>query len=152
MTSILTFAVTSLRISNDIPIQSDYLPLITTYFLMSIVYTLTGLVWFVLLENFTKKKKLPWILLRITTSVNKMMIYMRRLIKDHKKINPKLEKSESNKNSSLSNQHLESNKREEKIENDDIEPNIKILNYMSFFALLSIICTCNLYIWLKISS
>ena len=46
MTSFLTFSVTSLRIASDIPVQSDYLPLITLYFMLSIIYTLIGLIWF----------------------------------------------------------------------------------------------------------
>ncbi len=45
MTSFLTFTVTSLRVSSDIPIQSDYLPLITLYMILSILYTLFGFVW-----------------------------------------------------------------------------------------------------------
>ena len=47
MTSILTFTVTSLRVSSDMPIQADYLPLITIYFMMSIFYTLIGFAWYV---------------------------------------------------------------------------------------------------------
>ncbi len=46
MTCFLTFSVTSLRVSGDIPIQSEYLPLITLYFLLSIVYTFLGLIWY----------------------------------------------------------------------------------------------------------
>ena len=42
MTSFLTFAVTSLRVSSDIPVQSDYLPLITLYMILSIFYTFIG--------------------------------------------------------------------------------------------------------------
>ena len=46
MTSLLTFVVTSLRISSDIPVQSEYLPLITLYMILSIVYTLLGFIWY----------------------------------------------------------------------------------------------------------
>ncbi len=45
MTSFLTFTVTSLRISGDIPMQSNYLPLITLYLLLSIMYTFMGFSW-----------------------------------------------------------------------------------------------------------
>ena len=45
MTSFLTFAVTSLRVSSDIPVQSDYLPLITLYMILSIFYTFIGFFW-----------------------------------------------------------------------------------------------------------
>lgn len=45
MTSFLTFSVTSVRIAGDIPMQSEYLPLITLYFLLSILYTFLGLTW-----------------------------------------------------------------------------------------------------------
>jgi hypothetical protein len=45
MTSFMTFAVTSLRISTDIPVQSEYMPLLTLYMLFSIGYTFMGMSW-----------------------------------------------------------------------------------------------------------
>ena len=46
MTSFLAFIMSSVRISSDIPNQSEYLPLITLYFLLSILYTFIGFMWF----------------------------------------------------------------------------------------------------------
>ncbi len=48
MTSFLTLSVNSLRIAGDIPVQSEYLPLITLYNLLSIFYAFLGLLWFIL--------------------------------------------------------------------------------------------------------
>ena len=45
MTSFLTFSMNSLRVSADIPVQSEYLPLITLYMLLSMMYTFSGLSW-----------------------------------------------------------------------------------------------------------
>ena len=54
MTSFLTFSVTSVRIAGDIPMQSEYLPLITLYFLLSIIYTFLGLTWYFNIFNFNR--------------------------------------------------------------------------------------------------
>ena len=72
MTSFLTFSVTAVRISSDIPTQSEYLPLITLYMVLSMVYTLIGLICFILIESFTKSKKIPAIFLKVPFCVKKI--------------------------------------------------------------------------------
>jgi hypothetical protein len=62
MTCILTFAVDSVRISSDIPIQSDYVPKITIYFVLSFFYNLFSIVWFKIYNYMGEKKSIPWIL------------------------------------------------------------------------------------------
>ena len=37
--------MTSLRVAGDIPVQSDYMPMITAYMFMSMIYTFIGLSW-----------------------------------------------------------------------------------------------------------
>ena len=38
--------MTFVRVSSDIPVQSSYLPLISLYFMFSMLFTLTAFVWF----------------------------------------------------------------------------------------------------------
>lgn len=72
MTSLLTFSVYSLRISGDIPMQSEYLPLITLYFVLSISYTFFSLFWFILANYFLTKTYLPKLVLLIGDGLHKL--------------------------------------------------------------------------------
>jgi hypothetical protein len=47
MTTFLTFGVYTITISNSIPVQSEYLPAINVYFILSSQFTLWSLVWFI---------------------------------------------------------------------------------------------------------
>lgn len=59
MTSLMTYSVYSVRISNEIPIQSEYMPLITLYFILSIFYTLITFIWHIVKNFLTTNKKWP---------------------------------------------------------------------------------------------
>ena len=59
MSSILTFSVYSLRVSSDIPVQSEYLPTISYYFIFVITFILIDLFWFIILNFFNDRKKIP---------------------------------------------------------------------------------------------
>lgn len=59
MACLLTLTVNSVRVSNDIPIQSDYIPTITIYFVISIFYPFISMFWFVIRNHFEKKCYLP---------------------------------------------------------------------------------------------
>ncbi len=45
MTSWMTFALTGIRIASDLPVESEYIPLITVYIFVSILYTFIGFSW-----------------------------------------------------------------------------------------------------------
>lgn len=62
MTCILTFAVDSVRISSDIPIQSDYVPKITIYFVLSFFYNLFSMAWFKVYNYMSETNEIPWLL------------------------------------------------------------------------------------------
>jgi len=59
MTTFLTFAVQSLNINNYLPVQSLYIPLISTYFMFSIFITFFSLIWFLIANKFVSKPFLP---------------------------------------------------------------------------------------------
>ena len=44
-------AIISTRVAGDIPVQSDYMPLISFYFSLSILVTFVSFVWFVIAEK-----------------------------------------------------------------------------------------------------
>lgn len=59
ITTFLNLAIISVRVSGDIPVQSDYLPLISLFFFLSILYTFISFIWFVIAENLKIKKYMP---------------------------------------------------------------------------------------------
>ena len=73
MTSFLTFTVTAVRISGDIPTQSEYLPLVTLYIVLSMIFTLIGMICFILFESFSKNKKIPGFFMVILFYVKKLI-------------------------------------------------------------------------------
>ena len=52
-------AILSVRASNDLPVQSDYLPLISLYFFLSITFTFISFNWFVFINNIRTETRLP---------------------------------------------------------------------------------------------
>lgn len=59
MTCFLTYSVYSLNFSNLFPQQSDYLMMITLYFLMSMFWTLLSMIWFVICNHYTTRGHIP---------------------------------------------------------------------------------------------
>jgi hypothetical protein len=49
----------AIRVSSFIPIQSDYLPLISLYFFFSLLYTMISFIWFLVYEMIKSKKYQP---------------------------------------------------------------------------------------------
>ena len=58
-TGFMTFAVYSLRIASDLPVQSLYLPKISWYFLTSISFSLISMFWFVYQNRCISKSEMP---------------------------------------------------------------------------------------------
>ncbi|CAF1194699.1 unnamed protein product [Adineta steineri] len=59
MTCFMTYSVYSLNFSNLFPQQSQYLMMITLYFLLSICWTLISMIWFVICNHFISKAEMP---------------------------------------------------------------------------------------------
>ena len=56
---LLSFAVFKLRLSDDVPVQSDSIPLINVYFTLCITFSLASMIWFSLINNFRENNNLP---------------------------------------------------------------------------------------------
>ena len=59
MTVIMAYSIYAVRISSDIPVQSNYIPVIKFFFILSNIWNLLAMVWFVLLNNFKSKEYVP---------------------------------------------------------------------------------------------
>ena len=55
---LLSFAVFKLRLSDDVPAQSDSIPLINIYFTLCISFSLASMIWFSIIEYLKSKNKL----------------------------------------------------------------------------------------------
>ena len=81
---LLSFAVFKLRLSDDVPVQSDSIPLINIYFTLCISFSLASMIWFSIVNYLRENKPLPqWIRYIITK-------FITRLICAHKLQNNKL--------------------------------------------------------------
>ena len=74
MTIFLTLGVYGINVANIFPLQSDYIPTITIYFIMGITYTFLCLLWFVYAEYLKSKDKLPFVLVKIA-AVSKILCF-----------------------------------------------------------------------------
>jgi hypothetical protein len=163
MTIFLTQGVYSINVSASFPLQSDYIPTITLYFLLSVLYTFLSLAWFVIAEFLKKQKNLPFLL-------EKMIIFFRNVLtlKKIKSITSNkviivqeavVKKNDSNllKNScgkcETCNKCSEEKKAEE-ILNKAIQENESKINFLNYFVfslvLISQLITY-LIIWISLS-
>lgn len=55
----LSFSVFKLRLSDDVPVQSDSIPLINIYFTLCMTFSLTAMVWFSIVNLLKERKKVP---------------------------------------------------------------------------------------------
>jgi hypothetical protein len=69
MSFFLTYSINGLRISGEIPMSSDSVPLITYYFIGSLLYTLLSLIWFVVCNFYMMNQSMPETLTRLAESI-----------------------------------------------------------------------------------
>jgi len=55
----LAFSVFKLRLSDDVPVQADSVPLINIYFTLCMSFSLTAMVWFSIMNLLRERKKVP---------------------------------------------------------------------------------------------
>lgn len=115
MTTFLTFSVYSLRVSGDIPIQSEYVPLITLYFLFSTVFTLVAFLWFLLANHFKERSTMPNVLLNLTDFILRKADHLKsKAIDKTLKIKPDLKPTDNETNETdynLEKNHDENNSK-----------------------------------------
>ena len=55
----LAFSVFKLRLSDDVPVQSDNIPLINIYFTVCMTFSLSAMIWFSIINRFREKNQVP---------------------------------------------------------------------------------------------
>ena len=69
MAIFLTLAIYSVRIASDFPTQSDYIPIISIYFKLGLLFTYISLLWFAYAEYLRTKKEVPKIMVKMANLV-----------------------------------------------------------------------------------
>ena len=169
ITSVLTFSVYMLRISSEIPVQSEYLPIIGYYFIFVITFILIDFIWFIILNYFANIQHLPRFLVYYAVSLRNLFSKIKAVFKK--------KKESENKESSVNLEELNKIKQseEEKLickksdlcpgcqkesENDEkkkkykkeLEANITALNLTAFMIIVIIQLIANSTIWFSISN
>ena len=75
MTSFMTFSVYSLRVSSEIPVESDFLPMVTLYFILGITYTFVSFNWFILANELAQKKDWPKFLKQLASGIKRILFW-----------------------------------------------------------------------------
>lgn len=123
MTIFLTFSVYSLSLTNYIPVQSQFLPLITLYIILAISYTLLSMIWFIIKNLFQTNNKMPDALVKFAELLQ-FVFFPEPCKKSKQKIlKIKNERSEVFKTEET----IESNQIDKKT-NDDLKPCIKCVS------------------------
>ena len=65
-------AVISVRAAGDLPIISDYMPLIGLYFLLSMFYTFLSLIWFAACNSLRTSSSLPKFVKRLALLIKRV--------------------------------------------------------------------------------
>ena len=163
MTIFLTLGVYGINVANIFPLQSDYIPTITIYFIMGITYTFLCLLWFVYAEYLKSKDKMPPFLIKVS-NFGKILCFcsFRKSpglpIISPKTLEEKVDKIELKKeyncnnceacNNCLKQKDAENKKADETKQKAS---NIKALNYMVFWFILFAQLITYLGIWVSLS-
>ena len=115
-----------MRVSSDIPVQSDYMPLISVFFFLSILFTFISFVWFVIAEKLrTKKFKLNFLKdLKKKLKINKAAV------------------------ATYSNTQPETEAEKEK----EVQASVSLVNKLAFSLIFLFMLVSYAYIWCIISN
>ena len=75
MTTFLALAVYSLRVSNDLPVQSEYFSIISIYFFAGLIQAFLSLVWFTISNSWINKLETPRLIDLVVSKVIKESLF-----------------------------------------------------------------------------
>ncbi len=123
MTTFLSLAIYSLRVSGDLPVQSQYFPLISIFFFIGLLLTFIAFVWFIAANSLRAKQRVPKILEKLCFICSRKPV----------KVDANRERLNSVNNQS------------------DSEKFVQVLNQIVLYSLASIMLLSYIVIWLCIS-
>ena len=162
MSTFLTYGIYSINTSSQIPTQSEYLPMVTLFFVMSSFYTLISFTWF-LAENFLRSRFymppfLVWYVEKLRMAERFLVEKTKALVNKIKKI-----KFSCNKQNATQVEPIEKlqvtvekddkrNEKEKKPDKETFNRNIDYLNHHIFYIILFTMICSNLVIWISLGS
>jgi len=142
ISTFLSYGILSIRVSSDIPIQSSYLPLISLFFIMNIVFSFVAFGWFVLVHNFRTKNYMPLFILKTFKRFKNLEQFLFN----------KSKKNKSQPKNSAKTEEIEEfcDKKEIKSFESDLQSEISSLNFIAFILIFLVMLFSYVYIILSI--
>jgi hypothetical protein len=174
MTTFLTYSVYAVRLSNDLPTQSEFLPLITLYFIVSTFFTLLSMFWFFLCNFILVKGSMPGMILKFCEILRYRSISCNCLSKFSKTVpvttiiiiqdvenDEEITSKEVLKenldviscqkcNNLLNCEKAENEEKEQAKTKKEFEINVSVLNYFALFCFTILLLTSLLCVWISI--
>ena len=135
MTMLLTYGIYAIRVSSDLPIQSDYLPTISIYYITSLLLTVIAMIWFFYFNHLQTQNSIPSCLLKVA-------IFLRNIFGKRRKIETKLKQPVVAKTLDVENR--------KKIEKSEFDMNLSMINMFFLFVYATLLLITLLAIWLSI--
>ena len=60
----MTFSVNSVKVASEMPVESEFLPMVNLYYVLGITYVFLAFNWFIIAERFLQKKRIPKFLVK----------------------------------------------------------------------------------------
>lgn len=163
MSCFLTYSVNSVRISGDMPVQSDYVPTINIYFVFSIAFTMFCMMWFILCNQYMSNSKMPFFLLKLASYFDRNKVVPSMIDREDSKKDAKkdgnvvilVEESRHHESCNFCGR-CESCKQASKEENDkqskkkDFDRKVIIVNYIVLALSSVLMLICQLAIWISL--
>jgi hypothetical protein len=152
MSIFLTYGIYSIRVSSDLPVQSDYLPTISIYYISSILFTVISVFWFYYFNLMQTSNSIPKFFKNFVRALKKLS---QKLDKKKPKIQNKveivdLEREKENKNEDQKIQTtVESDKNKTCDDKEElVEKNaLNTINISALFLYAVLMLITNLAIW-----
>ncbi|CAF0777634.1 unnamed protein product [Brachionus calyciflorus] len=154
---ILTSSVYSLRVSNSIPVQSDYMTYVSLYYMFSLVFNLISFTWFTLSYQMKENNIMP-------RSVELFCVFIRRYLIEFRKIKSQKVASiikvenidddiESKELKFLCECKRKSKENEENIKKKaHIQKCVNVLHYIVIILMFFLMLFTNLALWILITT
>jgi hypothetical protein len=75
MTQLMVLATYSVRVQTDIAPQSQFMPMITLYYVLGISFVLIALCWFIIANNWTTKQNIPAFLVKFASIIKRILFW-----------------------------------------------------------------------------
>ena len=76
MSQFMTLATFSVRSQADVAPQGQFLPMITLYYVLSIMYTFIALIWFIVADHWTTKQNIPKFLGAFAAFIKRILFWI----------------------------------------------------------------------------